>query len=946
MSPHPSSIVYLIRGWFCVVAILGIQLRPVSGATCVEAACVSVSGRLVSVSSERSVLLNAMMGQFLGSNVTISAVGWQALAEAQVSLGPVLQGLQTQIGAGSPDAALASAVSMAQLYQATASALQAQGNTAAANVFSTLAATAPSGSLVLGNLLNLCNTCMSYADVRLNALDLLSGSASLFNYHHALITPTPITLSGSSLGLGATFASVKISAQIVEPPRILCGTSGSTFHGAAIRLKLEMDLVDVNLSSALASKLTALGVSLPGGVAGLQAHLTQLTLYADLARVEGSLETIDAVAQIVAVEARPGAADLYLGTISDAVFFNRHRTLNEAADLQHGTVGSLQVSILGIPVTLAVRAKAFARGDAPVSDLLVFSGPYPQQQTTATGAGFAGTLGQTLLSSLSLQIDPSTAGLAGLAGSLLTNTVNLVKPALLAVHQTTLSPLLTTVVNSLLNPMLGLLGARLGEAEVAVSSVSRRCTYLVSGFAYRDLNRNGFKDTDEAGTGLGLYAKLFAEGDDSTAVQVQVVDPATGFYQFASVEAGRYRVRLDDTATASDSVPLTTPTGWRGAEQPTHARAGITVATADVPAQNFGLIPGTSLSGRVFLDTGAGGGTANDGASAAGEVGVGAVTLELRDNDNQLLDTALTTADGQFTLSVPVTVPDGTLLKVIETPPLSLETTGASVGTTGGIFDRASRTLRFMFVTGTNYTGVTIGHVPPAQWLADGRQTTTAGSTVTYAHTFVAGTAGTFEVAVTRQTDPELPGWTETFYHDADSDGVLDSEEPVLPSTVALQPGAKLAVILKVFVPVYAPAGARHVASLQARFIWSHTAGTRTELLSRQDVTTVMPSGAAAGLLLVKTVDKSRAKPGEVLEYTVTYTNQAARPLKNVVLHDATPSFSRLVGAGAGTLPSGITGVEIIAPAVGGTGEIAWRFAGALAPGAGGTVTFTVQIDP
>jgi hypothetical protein len=79
--------------------------------------------------------------------------------------------------------------------------------------------------------------------------------------------------------------------------------------------------------------------------------------------------------------------------------------------------------------------------------------------------------------------------------------------------------------------------------------------------------------------------------------------------------------------------------------------------------------------------------------------------------------------------------------------------------------------------------------------------------------------------------------------------------------------------------------------------------------------------------------------------YTITYRNQGQGPLSALVVRDATPAFTVLVSAAAGSLPADLTQVSIQAPAPGAAGSIAWTFQGTLAPGASGTVQFTVRIQ-
>jgi uncharacterized repeat protein (TIGR01451 family) len=89
------------------------------------------------------------------------------------------------------------------------------------------------------------------------------------------------------------------------------------------------------------------------------------------------------------------------------------------------------------------------------------------------------------------------------------------------------------------------------------------------------------------------------------------------------------------------------------------------------------------------------------------------------------------------------------------------------------------------------------------------------------------------------------------------------------------------------------------------------------------------------------------ARPNDVLEYTVTYTNNSATTVSTIVVNDATPAFTTFLTATCGPLPPGISAcVASTQPAVNGTGALAWTLTGSLLSGGSGTVLFTVRVNP
>lgn len=85
-------------------------------------------------------------------------------------------------------------------------------------------------------------------------------------------------------------------------------------------------------------------------------------------------------------------------------------------------------------------------------------------------------------------------------------------------------------------------------------SANVQLTVSVSGAVYRDANRDGHKNDDEAGTGLVLFAKLL-NGTAGPAIQTVPVDPTTGKYEFPSVAPGTWTVLINGDAGGSQHHP-------------------------------------------------------------------------------------------------------------------------------------------------------------------------------------------------------------------------------------------------------------------------------------------------------------------------------------------------------------------------------------------------------
>ena len=463
---------------------------------------------------------------------------------------------------------------------------------------------------------------------------------------------------------------------------------------------------------------------------------------------------------------------------------------------------------------------------------------------------------------------------------------------------------------------------------------------FVSGTVYLDANRNGTLDGAETGIGLNnLFIKAVLQ-NQTTAAQAVEVNATTGAYQFSGLAVGNYTLVLDDNANLSDITPAIPP-GYVGTQSPNGTRQ-LTVGNQPVLGQDFGLYSGAQISGNVYEDNGIGGGIANDGIKNGGEVGLANVKLNLTNNAGTVIDTTTTDASGNFSFKVPNSLASSSL-KVVEVNLTDTISTGATVGTTGGTYDRPSDTITFNYTAGATYSGLSFGDVRGATLTGEDAKTGIVGSSVFYPHVFRAQTAGSVVFSTSQLPSPANPDWSVVTFLDTNNNGQLDGADAQIGSApIAVVAGQEITVFLQNFIPTTASNGAQDRLTITATFTASGTNAPPVQVLTRSDLTTV---AAEQGLLLTKTVDKATAKSGDILLYTITYRNTGADVLTNLVVNDATPAYTNFVSAADGTRPPGLTGVTIASPSVGGKGAVKWTFAGSLSPGGSGTVTFRVKVD-
>jgi uncharacterized repeat protein (TIGR01451 family) len=238
----------------------------------------------------------------------------------------------------------------------------------------------------------------------------------------------------------------------------------------------------------------------------------------------------------------------------------------------------------------------------------------------------------------------------------------------------------------------------------------------------------------------------------------------------------------------------------------------------------------------------------------------------------------------------------------------------------------------------------------------DGAQTGAPGSVLAYAHVFNAGSAGAVSFAATNTPSPAIPGWVVLVLRDDDCNGVIDGTEGASPLTgsVAVAAGERVCIVVRDFIPANAPLNAQNAIAVTATF--TPAGGGAAQTITRSDLTTVGAAGTS-GLLLAKTVrnlttggaagTSNVAASGQTLEYTVSYSNPGPASVSTIVINDATPAFTRFVSAACTLpLPASLSACVVSTqPAANAGGAIVWTLDGALAPGAGGSVSFRVTVQ-
>lgn len=249
------------------------------------------------------------------------------------------------------------------------------------------------------------------------------------------------------------------------------------------------------------------------------------------------------------------------------------------------------------------------------------------------------------------------------------------------------------------------------------------------------------------------------------------------------------------------------------------------------------------------------------------------------------------------------------------------------------------------------------------------------GGSVVYAHLVQATGTGTCAAGatatVTLPAADVTAGWTYALYVDTNGNGQLDAGDTLVTGTTTLPavvPGTPLYLLVKVFAPGGAIAGATDIATVKVDFgAVTNTCGTGTAAPTATDTTTVVTGQVrlyasqaknsacdATGITTALgnlTANAIAAKPGECIVYQLKAVNEGTAVLTNLNLTDVVPSYTTLTTvqptttctstsvAPAFANPSGWTTTTTSISC--GNGSTATT----VQPGGTATLTFQVQIN-
>lgn len=396
------------------------------------AASFSVGSRLLALKEEG--LINGLLSGLLGSRITLTVMDYRALLDADVQLLSFLDALAVEAGitAGTYQQVLDAEVTLGQVARALSNTRTLGGN---AKTASSRLAQQASGSnqprLRLSRLIDLGQTGGQLVEAGIERIGLDVGVLQL------LTASAVVAGKGRqvALDLGAHIPGLlkaSVNLAIGEPPQhspwLRIGAGGELVRTAQTRLSVVAEI---------------------GGLLGVS---VRVPLYLELAHAEARLKSVvcsagNPASVRVAVEARPGVANLYLAEVNPA------KIAGFANPVPRSPARLLQVPLL---VTVTAEAQAEISNTTYKPLTFTWSDIAADRIKQVSTSELTGSLTKSLLSSLDLKVEPLGGLLSiGIPSNLRDTLAGLLGAA-------------TPALDTLLDELLTALGLALGEADIRV----------------------------------------------------------------------------------------------------------------------------------------------------------------------------------------------------------------------------------------------------------------------------------------------------------------------------------------------------------------------------------------------------------------------------------------------------------------------------------------------
>ncbi|KKM19755.1 hypothetical protein LCGC14_1652410 [marine sediment metagenome] len=458
---------------------------------------------------------------------------------------------------------------------------------------------------------------------------------------------------------------------------------------------------------------------------------------------------------------------------------------------------------------------------------------------------------------------------------------------------------------------------------------------IPSGFAYVSDDAPATGDTYDPNTGLWFVDELLSGASETLTITTTVL----GSGDFTNQAEIIYSSLPDP-----DSDPNTGPLTDDLFDQ---------LPDDDEASYSVNLVTGERiLSGRVFIDNGAGAGTAHDALRNGSESGASSAVLEILDSSGTVLATPGVAADGTWSYGLSGTYSGAITIRAI--PANDYRAISEATSGLPDLVDANPHDGEFTFTPEAfgNRMGLDIGLLQLPSLTNDQTTTVAQGQVATLLHIYTATSEGQVTFSFAGATSTPTGAFNAALYQDVGCDDSLDGP---ITGPIAVTTGQTICIVSRVSAGSGAGQGSTYVYQVLAATAFART--TVTSSVSNTDEISV--GGQSTQIELRKTVENETqgtlegttnlGSVNDILLYRIYLRNKATTQASNVKIYDMTPPYTSLSEPIVD--PQQVSpnlNCDLVRPAsnvASYAGAIEWNCTGQMLPGETGAVQFRVGIQ-
>lgn len=210
---------------FISVAGDAVAKRQVAGVV------VSAGSGILNLDTKRSLLLNALLGSLLGTNINLDIVSWQGLINSQIDLIKFINLAKLRLNVGNTKELLNTSVSLLDILDILCGITKNEDYTLylALESLKVQIGSIPA-TVKLGEIIQIDLNKGAFVSAKISAANLLGMIAQVINSKSTISAGVNVHLP--------YIANLDLRAKVIEPPVIKVMTEGSTIHTGQVRLYL------------------------------------------------------------------------------------------------------------------------------------------------------------------------------------------------------------------------------------------------------------------------------------------------------------------------------------------------------------------------------------------------------------------------------------------------------------------------------------------------------------------------------------------------------------------------------------------------------------------------------------------------------------------------------------------------------------------------------------